>query len=130
MSDGRTFSNSAPGTGIAEPSVDPTQGVPSRQPANEQVLIQLSDIDIPRPDAVLIENSTLMDQLIRNQDETLRFLSEDIAPVDIDEVSVDRHGRVVIANQHFRELMLVRLQINVPQSTNGLCGNVKCAMEI
>jgi hypothetical protein len=116
---------------MAEPSV-PTDGpetpdtTPSPAP-REQVFVQANEIEIPRPDATIISSASLVDQLVRNQDDTVRFLSENVADVTIEDISVDQHGRVVIANQLFRENLLVELGTLAPEKVNvGICGDISC----
>ncbi|MEO3863134.1 hypothetical protein [Acrocarpospora sp. B8E8] len=112
---------------MSDPTVvRPLESEASAPAIEEQVLVQFPEIDIPPADSALIDSPSLMDQLIRNQESTLRFLSEEIAPVDVEQVSVDNRGRVVISNQRFREVLLVKLSTPAPESNNGLCGNVKC----
>ena len=112
------------------PAGAPGQSAAPAQSAAEQIIVQQGDIDIPRSDAVFIKSASLANQLVRHQDETLRFLSEQVSPIDVNQISIDSEGRVVVANQQFRETLLVVLQSAVPESVNLKCVNIyKCLVE-
>jgi hypothetical protein len=119
----------SPQQGVS-PAAAPGQGAAPAQAAAEQIIVQQGDIEIPRSDSVFIKSASLANQLVRHQDETLRFLSEQVSPIDVDQISVDSEGRVVVANQQFRETLLVVLQSAAPESVNLKCVNIyKCLVE-
>src|SRR5690348_1200336 len=115
MKDTSIPSNAPDTSGISSTSGIADVDTSSKQ---EQISLETKEIFIPHPNAAYISNTKLLNQLVQDQDEALRGLSEEVAPVDIKDISVDKDGRVVVTNQFFRETLLVKLGTISPEGVS------------
>lgn len=77
----------------------------------------------PQDVQVSLTSPELVNALIRNREEALRFLSDEVAPVDISDVSVDVEGRVIIENPQFLRALQEQSRDVDPQALlNYICG--------
>jgi hypothetical protein len=90
----------------------------------DPILIRPSDVSPPPTNAVALVSPELLTALIRNPERALGLLAEEVAPVQIDEISVDRLGRVVINNAEFARAMSEKQAGFDPRvaGTNSVCG--------
>lgn len=90
--------------------------------AEKPVLISVSDV-APGfgSDTVVITSPELVEGLIHDQADALSVLSEQAAPIELTDISIDALGRVVIRNQTFVD-ELRRKSEQERAGTNIICG--------
>lgn len=92
-------------------------------PSEKQMYITPADIyQSLNPSTLSIANPALVEHLIHDQTEVVALLSE-IAPIAIDDISIDALGRVVIHNPGFATKVRSKLsQEGVRPVKNAGCG--------
>jgi hypothetical protein len=92
-------------------STQPTQ---SGQP----IYINAPDVSLGPPDQALITDTDLVNALVQDQASALQFLSSEVSPVRLEEISIDFEGRVVISNSTFAQTL--RSKVSAGSQTAGL----------
>lgn len=69
------------------------------------IFINSSDVSAGPPDNISITNMNLVNALVRDQAAVLQFLSSEVSPVNLEEISIDNDGRVVVANSTFAKTL-------------------------
>ena len=75
---------------------------------------------------VALRSAPLRDELLHNQAPTLAALSAGVSPVTLAEISIDDHGRVVVANPAFSQVVLDRLQHHSAANALEVTVNIVC----
>jgi hypothetical protein len=93
--------------------------------------VKATDIDFAEKGKVRIRSVGLLNTFVQSPKDALKKLENDIGPVPLDKVSVDEHGRIVIADAPFRAKLSARIKIlgqaAIAADTNYVCTNAyKC----
>ncbi len=96
-----------------------------------RIQVQFQDMVEDSPDTVAIRSPELRNELIQHQSEAVRALTEQIAPIQLEHISIDDQGRVVITDAAFAAVLGARRRTEGGaeslMSVNGLCYNRGCA---
>jgi hypothetical protein len=85
--------------------------------------VQITSSDVSptmRDDTVAFASPELVDNLIHDQAGALSFLADGLAPVAVDDISIDSLGRIVIKNKDFAD------KVRASLSQEGISVNWKC----
>ena len=87
----------------------------------DPVAIRVGDIS-HASGTVKLSSPALVNHLIHNKEEAVALLSA-VHPVRLNQISIDKQGRVVVANAKFAEKVKANLK-GVPdtKANNGVCG--------
>ncbi|HEY0071270.1 MAG TPA: hypothetical protein VGE04_14995 [Chloroflexia bacterium] len=96
------------------------QGGHSKAASNLRVEVEAHDIEI-NGDVTRVTDPQLVRALVKAPKDTIKLLSE-IAPVKLDDIDVDKSGRLVIRNSKFAEQLSGRLPDLTEAAGNGICG--------
>lgn len=96
----------------------------SKAASNLRVEVEPGDIEVTGSVA-RVTDPQLVRALVKAPKDTLKLLGQ-IAPVKLDDIDVDKSGRVVIRNPRFAEALNSRLSEElITAADNGICG-FKC----
>lgn len=73
------------------------------------VNIKSAEIDASTGTEVIINNNSLLNAIVQNNEDALQFLRDQVGPVYMADLSVDNQGRVVIKNKAFAQQMQKKL---------------------
>lgn len=93
---------------------------------NRPILVKPQEIAVPPPRAVTVRNASLVNAFVQKPQEALELLGM-VAPVKLDEISIDERGYLTVENEEF-----IRALRAVPgvvtgrpgglAEGNGICG--------
>jgi hypothetical protein len=89
-----------------------------------KINIRSEHITQPAPDVVVLNNPVLRQLLVQKQGAALDWLTNRVKPVDISKVSIDDHGRVVISDPDFAQLLSARV---AAEAGNAIAGDTACS---
>jgi len=90
-----------------------------------RVEVEPGDIELSG-DTARVTDPQLVRALVKSPAEALQLLGG-IAPVNLDEIDVDKSGRLVIKNANFAKALRVRVS-RMNAADNGICG-FKCGIQ-
>jgi hypothetical protein len=90
----------------------------------ERIEIKGTDIDLSQAGIVKISSPSLVNGLIKSQTSTLDLVEAQLATLDINMLSLDNQGRVVIADQNFHDQIKAKLDAltAIEKTLNIGCG--------
>ena len=90
-----------------------------------KIAIGTAHISHPAGDTVVLENSVLRNLLLQNQPAALDWLKTRLAPVDVSKISIDDHGRVVVADHNFAKAVAAKTSTAITASATP--GDIGCS---
>jgi hypothetical protein len=99
------------------------QGGLSKAASNLRVEVEAHDIEITGG-VTRVTDPQLVRALVKAPKDTIKLLSG-ISPVKLDDIDIDKSGRLVIRNPKFAEQLSSRLPDLSAAADNGICG-FKC----
>jgi hypothetical protein len=95
---------------------------------DKPIYVQTDEMEVA-DDTTTISNPELAQAVKEHPDEAADFLSEKVVPVDLDEISIDESGRVVVRDPAFAKAIAersaaseTRRGLAAPNVKNGVCG--------
>jgi hypothetical protein len=92
-----------------------------------KIQIRADNISEPKPGTVVLQNSVLRNLLIQKQPAALEWLTTRVGPVNVNDISIDDQGRVVIADKAFAEEISKMVKTGrVDAAGDTACSNGSC----
>jgi hypothetical protein len=89
--------------------------------------VTLSDMSIQGDGTVRFFSRGLTNALVRNTQAGLAKIQEQVVGVNLDDISFDDEGRVVINNAEFAQEVFRRMMDpTIAAGSNGICSNANC----
>jgi hypothetical protein len=92
--------------------------------SDRPIIVKPNEVAIPPPRAVTVRNASLSNALVRKPDEALTLLNM-VAPVRLEDISIDERGSVLIENEEFiRAIRAIPGAVTKPglAAGNFICG--------
>jgi hypothetical protein len=93
--------------------------------SDRPIIVKPHEIAVPPPRAVTVRNASLTNALVHKPDAALALLNM-VAPVQLEDVSIDERGSVTIENDAFiKAIRAIPGVVTRPgglEAGNGLCG--------
>jgi hypothetical protein len=93
--------------------------------SDRPIIVKPHEIAAPPPRAVTVRNSSLTNALVHQPDAALALLNM-IAPVHLDDVSIDERGNVLIENEGF--IKAIRAVPGFVKPGEAEAGNIVCGV--
>lgn len=93
--------------------------------SDRPIIVKPHEIAAPPPRGVTVRNASLVNALVHKPDAALALLNM-VAPIELDDVSIDERGGVIIENDAFikaiRTIPGIVTRPGELEANNGLCG--------
>jgi hypothetical protein len=93
--------------------------------SDRPIIVKPHEIAAPPPRAVTVRNSSLTNALVHQQEAALSLLNM-IAPIQLDDVSIDERGNVLIENDAF--IKAIRALPGIVKPGEAEAGNFICGL--
>jgi hypothetical protein len=98
--------------------------------SDRPIIVKSHEVAVPPPRAVTVRNASLSNALVRKPDEALALLNM-VAPVQLEDISIDERGSVLIENEEFiKAIRAIPGAVTKPELAAGnfICG-AGCGVE-
>lgn len=93
--------------------------------SDRPIIVKPHEILVPPPRSVTVRNASLTSALIKKPEAALALLNM-VAPVQLDDISIDERGSVMVENEAFiKAIRAIPGMVTRPggiEANNGLCG--------
>lgn len=91
-----------------------------------KITVQPGNIQQPSANTTVIDNPVLRNLLVHDQAGAMEWLNTRVAPVNVGQVSIDDHGRVVVADAAFAKVISDRIAPHAAAAGDTACSNGSC----
>lgn len=93
-------------------------------PGENEIIVKFDKVEYKGNEEVVVTQKSLVESLIKHSVQTLQLLSLSIAPIKLEDISIDDQLRVVITSPNFVNALRNK---QLPDMYNTFCSNYSCS---